>query len=189
MPDSIGGMIRAFIAIDVTAHPSLLPVLDHLGRMGRSVRVVDAAHLHLTLRFLGGVKESAIHRITDALRECIAGVRPFALQLVGLGVFPHAQRPTVVWVGCSASPELDELARRIAGLATALGFPPDRLPFRPHVTLARVSARPPSTLANLLRQHAATEFGVTTVQEVKLYRSDLTPQGPIYSVLARPPLW
>ena len=181
-------MIRTFIAIDVTAHQSLLSVLDQLGRMGRNVRAVDAAHLHLTLRFLGDVDESAIRRITDELRQCIAGVPPFALQLTGLGVFPHAQRPTVVWAGCSASAELDELARRIADLATALGFPPDRLPFRPHVTLARVSARPPSTLAILLRQHAATDFGVTPVQEVKLYRSDLTPQGPVYSILARPPL-
>jgi 2'-5' RNA ligase len=181
-------MIRTFIAIDVTAHQSLLSVLEQLSRMGRSMRVVDAAHLHLTLRFLGDVEDTAIRRITDELRQCISGVPPFPLQLFGLGVFPHAQRPTVVWAGCSASAELDELEQRIADLATALGFSPDRLPFRPHVTLARVSARPPSTLANLLRQHAGTDFGVTKVQEVKLYRSDLTPQGPIYSVLARPPL-
>lgn len=181
-------MIRAFIAIDVPVRPALQRVLSQLRPMGRSVRVVDASRLHITLRFLGDIEESAVALMADELQRRISSVSAFELQLIGIGAFPHSQRPSVVWAGCAPSEPLEELARHVAEGATKLGYPPDRQPFRAHATVARIKQRPPAALSELLKQHAETPLGELRVREIKLYRSDLTPQGPQYSVLARIPL-
>ena len=64
------------------------------------------------------------------------------------------------------------------------GFARENRPFVPHLTLARVKARPPESLRPLLSRHAKTEFGTATIDQVELIRSELGPDGSKYTVLA-----
>lgn len=181
-------MIRAFIAIDVPAAPSLTPVLAALARMGRAVRPVPEGALHITLKFLGDIDPVFVPRVTQAIEQAAHDSREFRLELRGLGAFPDAQRPNVIWVGCGEAPILTELARRLESELAAIGIPRETRAFHPHATLARVKARPPGELAALLNQHAATEFGDAAVHDIQLYQSELTPHGPHYTMLARIPI-
>lgn len=181
-------MIRAFIAIDVSATPPLKPVLTALSRMGRAVRPVPDGPLHITLKFLGDIDPAFVPQVTQAIEQAAQSSHEFTLELRGLGAFPDAQRPNVIWVGCGEAPILTELVQQIDAGLFAIGIPREARPFHPHATLARVKARPPQELAELLSKHTATVFGTAGVDEVKLYQSDLTPQGPRYTVLARVPL-
>jgi 2'-5' RNA ligase len=58
--------------------------------------------------------------------------------------------------------------------------------YTPHITLGRVRSNGPAQrLAAALDANAAWRGGQTDVREVLVMGSQLTPQGPVYSVLSR----
>jgi RNA 2',3'-cyclic 3'-phosphodiesterase len=113
-------------------------------------------------------------------------VHPFEARIRGLGAFPSAGRPRVVWAGVTeGASEMTALARRVDAALAALGFPRDERPFSPHVTLGRVR-RPGSNpaLTDALAGAAAREFGQIQVPTASLMRSELGPRGARYTELA-----
>jgi 2'-5' RNA ligase len=54
--------------------------------------------------------------------------------------------------------------------------------FKPHATLARVKSPHPSLLSILNRMHI-TSYGSCTISGIKLKKSTLLPQGPVYEDL------
>ncbi len=93
---------------------------------------------HLTLRFLGEVTPEQAARLPTLLRPVGASVPPFEIRLEGVGAFPSAERPRVVWVGVTTGREaLETLASRVRdALAPEFGAEPG--PFVGHLTLFRV---------------------------------------------------
>jgi 2'-5' RNA ligase len=58
--------------------------------------------------------------------------------------------------------------------------------YTPHLTLGRIkSDSPTDKLAPLLARHAGWTGGTTKVGEIHIMSSELTSQGPFYSVLSR----
>jgi len=184
MPDSI----RTFLAIKIPSLDPLRRVLKELAGMGRALKIVDADNLHVTLKFLGQTDIKLVPEVR-ALMERAAQVRASCeLSIAGLGVFPHAQRPNVVWAGLEGA---DTLASLTADLEAGLephGYPRESRPFLPHLTLARVKARPPDSLRALLSRHAKTPFGQAKIEHVEFIRSEPGPDGSRYTVLASAPL-
>ena len=117
--------MRAFVAIDVEPD--------------RAPDAAPCAPAHLTVQFLGDVSPEQLDAILPALREAAAGFPAFDLTLAGVGAFPSADRPRVVWVGATdGADRARALARCVAEALTPLGFPPDAGEFVPHQTLFRV---------------------------------------------------
>jgi RNA 2',3'-cyclic 3'-phosphodiesterase len=153
------------------------------------IRWVPAHQLHFTLKFLGEVPDDRIAAARDEAARAAAGVSPFDLALEGLGAFPAAGPPRVVWAGCGAGrEELVALAKAVeAAFAEAL-FSPEPRPFSPHLTLGRVKdpraiqARP---FRDALARGVAAKFGTIAAREIVLFRSDLSSAGPTYTALSR----
>jgi 2'-5' RNA ligase len=84
------------------------------------------------------------------------------------------------------------LQRSVDGAMAKLGFEAERKPFAGHLTLARL--REVCTADDYLRFARLIESAVGLpalpfeVNHVELMRSQLTPNGPVYSTLARFPL-
>lgn len=175
--------LRTFLAVSVPCPAPLARVLKQLTQMGPALKCSTPRGLHCTLKFLGPTAPQAVTGLSAALPAAVAGCRPFSAELLGVGAFPHDQRPTVVWAGLAA-PELADLQRRLDELAAGFGFAPEDRPFHPHVTLARVRHRPPPQLRELLQLHAATRWGSFEVTAVELLKSTPTPAGSRYDVLA-----
>lgn len=105
-----------------------------LRRWGRRLRWVDPASIHLTLVFLGETVDAA--PVVEALEGCHC--EPMDLMVGGLGVFPHPHRPSVLWTGVSEpTGALAGLQAAVAGALTPF-VEPERRPFEPHLTLARI---------------------------------------------------
>ena len=67
-----------------------------------------------------------------------------------------------------------------------LGYRMEDRKYTPHITLGRVkSDRPTQQLTAALQQHAAWQAGEQTVSEIHVMGSELTPDGPRYTVLGR----
>ena len=62
-----------------------------------------------------------------------------------------------------------------------LGFSPDKK-FKPHVTIFRVKNKIEG-MSSKLEKFSSYYFGKQTVSEIKLKKSELTPNGPIYTDL------
>jgi RNA 2',3'-cyclic 3'-phosphodiesterase len=150
---------------------------------------VREENLHVTLRFLGAVDEATLGRAREALDAAARATAPFTLVLGGLGGFPSARAPRVIWVGVATGAEaLAALHARVEAALAERGVPPEGRAFHAHVTLGRArEPRGAPALAPVLAA-GATELGEVPVDAIHLMRSDLHPAGARYSVLARVPL-
>ncbi len=151
----------------------------------RGVKTVEAENLHLTLKFLGEVPEEKIGEIGGALEE-IKSRGSFPVKLKGVGVFPKADYIRVIWVGVEKGrEEVEKLQKEVDNLLLPLNFKKDSR-FHSHFTLARVKKVNPEEkekLKKILEEYQAEEFGEFSVDSVKIMKSQLTPQGPIYSLV------
>lgn len=154
--------------------------LDHAGAVARWTR---PSQLHFTLRFLGEVSIAQVARVKLAARETAQGVTPFVITLRSLGAFPSMQRPQVVWIGVEEGRgALEALADRLDAALARHRFPPDRKPFRPHLTLARTKdMREWGDVVRALSQHKDVAVGSQQVDRMIVMESQLAPQGPIHT--------
>jgi RNA 2',3'-cyclic 3'-phosphodiesterase len=183
--------IRCFIAIEIPAaiRDGLARVIAHLKYKAPDVKWVDPDGIHLTLKFLGSVDRARIPEITDAIKDAAAGIEPLSLEVKNLGVFPGLNRVRVVWAGVEGDTgRLQELYKRLDTNLDILGFPPESRDFIAHLTLARVRENAtPSDQQELGRVISAAkppEVGTFTAGAVSLMRSQLSPQGAIYTKIA-----
>lgn len=175
--------MRLFVAIplptDVAVEASsALPDLPGLRR-------VRPEHLHITLAFLGAVAEERLDDVIAATRTAAAGQPPFTVTLEGVGRFPESGEPRIVWMGIvQGARESSNLAATLRRALTDRGLPFDGKPFRPHVTLARVTQDADRATARAI---AATTERLRApklrfdVDALIPFESVLSPKGPRYT--------
>ena len=153
--------------------------------VGLPVRWVPIENIHLSLKFLGDVSEKNIPVLQEIVLAEANSHTTFEISLGGFGVFPNALRPRVLWVGVEAPDELVNLQRRIDMETARLGYAPDQREFTPHLTFGRVSrnASPQQVrkVSDLLRSFNLGFLGASRIEEVCMFRSDLGPEGAVYS--------
>ncbi len=184
-------VIRAFIAVDLPVE--IQECLDHIvnslkqGMGNVPVRWVASQNIHLTLKFLGDVSLNNLEVLQEALHQEAANHKSMVISIGGVGAFPKIRSPRVIWVGVEAPPELEILQRGIDSQTTRIGYAPDRRPFSPHLTLGRVSrnASPQEVrkIGDVLTNQKVGFLGVARIRSVHLYRSDLRPDGAVYTRL------
>jgi 2'-5' RNA ligase len=176
-------MIRAFIAVEIdqAVVQSIVAATAELRRQIPDIRWISPANCHLTLKFLGAIDEGQIEPVGQALERELSPFPRFTINAKGLGVFPDATRPWVLWVGVEGKP-LAELAERIEKALAQLGFEREHRNFTPHLTIGRWRQfkRPNKNLRDALEKEKECEFGGSTVREVILFQSVLSPGGAVY---------
>jgi 2'-5' RNA ligase len=173
--------MRCFVAVDMST-PSVRRCLEALRDLGAPLRVVAPENLHVTLKFLGEIRDAQVSEVIEAMDKALEGSAPFEARLRGLGVFPSTRNMRVIWVGV-INDEMVRMQRSLDAELARLGFPREKR-FHPHLTLARVkSRRGLEKVREFLAQHADEDYGRVMVDRVELKKSVLTPKGPIYSCL------
>jgi len=186
--------IRSFIAVNIGLNALRAVAQEQsalrrkAGERGADVRWVAPQNLHLTLRFLGQVTEPMVAAIQDGLEPAAKNLAPFEVTAAGIGVFPDAQHPKVVWVGLRDDGAFVRLHAAVSEVLARMGFAPDDKPFRSHVTIGRVKGGDAEALAACLAEFPERAYGAFTVREIVCYRSDLHPSGADYHMLWRLPL-
>ncbi|MFZ1985490.1 MAG: RNA 2',3'-cyclic phosphodiesterase [Desulfatitalea sp.] len=181
--------MRAFIAFELPPEITRLAadLQAHLKRQGLKLRWVRPGNIHLTLRFLGEIPSAQTAAVAQAMRTAAQGGAPAQLSVQGMGVFPGLRKPRVVWIGLGGQTDgLGQTAVRLEAELALLGLPREERPFKAHLTLARIQ----TPVEARLLQGAIEVCGAFAPQpflaaEMVLFQSDLRPQGPIYTSLAR----
>jgi 2'-5' RNA ligase len=178
-------VIRTFIAVKISesSRHSLSELIGQLRESRADVKWVTPENAHLTLKFLGDVDEKKIDEIAGRVSAACQGTRPFKMSLTGLGAFPNARRPSVIWVGVDEGRDsLADLNEKIERELEKMGFERERRKFSPHLTIGRLRRQgQPGDLGDRLT--AEYGGGDSTVDRVFLMKSTLTPKGPVYEEL------
>jgi 2'-5' RNA ligase len=182
--------LRTFIAIDPgkPIRDRCLGLQETLARSGAEVNWVEEDNIHLTLLFLGEVEDRDLPALCQTVAECSAQHPGFTLSVESVGCFPNPRRPRVVWVGIgSGRAEVSALHDALEGPLLALGcYRREERSYTPHITLGRVKGvRPTDALAAALSRQAMWRGGETEIRELRVLSSELSPQGPTYTILSR----
>lgn len=185
-----GKRVRLFVALDLPA-----AVRAGIGAWSEreladpALRRTPEKSLHVTFAFLGHRDEAEVEPVAAAVRACSDAAAPL------LELLDPVQRPPRGRARIFALPVISAGAEQIQAavserLAEAGLYEPEKRPFWPHVTVARVrpEARGSKRTAAVERRPGALPealsepfFGV----RLTLYRSELKPTGARYAPLAQ----
>jgi len=184
-------LIRAFIAIalPIEIKSELESTIQKFKTQRvQGVRWVAVENIHLTLKFLGDTSPADLAQLTKILQAESTAHPSFSVEVSGIGAFPNPRRPRIIWVGLQAPVALSTLVASLESAARSIGVQPEERGFSPHLTLGRVKNDiSPVDLLNLsaaLNSINVESAGGFTVTQFTLFRSELRPQGPLYSILA-----
>jgi len=172
--------MRVFVAIEVNDQNVLNSIHQVQSKLNIKAKPVELHNMHFTVQFLGEISEEMVRKISDVLASL--EFSPFSISFVGIGVFPKPSFPRIVWVGTDEGiNELGKLAETIRSKLSHLGFNPDKK-FKPHVTIFRVKNKIEG-ISNKLEKFSSYPFGKQVISEIKFKKSELTPNGPVYTDL------
>ena len=172
--------MRAFVAIEVSDQTVLNSIHKIQGELNIKAKPVELHNMHFTVQFLGEVSEEMVGKISAVLSSLEFSA--FSISFASIGVFPKPNFPRVIWIGTNDGVnELEKLAEMIRSKLSQLGFSPDKK-FKPHVTIFRVKNKI-EDISSKLEKFSSYSFGKQVVSEIKLKKSELTPNGPIYTDL------
>jgi len=180
--------MRLFIALPLPAsvENSLAVIIDKLRNYGGKVNWVKHQNIHITIRFLGETDQELIPDIKKIMDHVSSKYNSYNLGIDRLGGFPNLNKPRVIWAGLKDDDQINIMARMVKEVEydiRELGFAPEEKRFRPHLTLGRIKV--PKGLEDLLetlRSYQLEPFPCK-LTKLRLYKSTLTPQGPIYECL------
>ena len=185
--------MRLFVAIDT--EPQVQGRIEHIQQQlkrdlnlsGKEVRWVRPEQIHLTLKFLGDVRDGMITQVCDVMTRTAAAHDGFDLRIQGLGVFGRPTR--VVWAGCQVPPELIKLQTRLENKFEQIGWDKENRPFAGHLTIARVKSTVSGRkLAEAVQAYPDEFLGAVSVDQLRLYESRLSRTGSKYNTVCMAPL-
>jgi 2'-5' RNA ligase len=145
---------------------------------------VKPENWHITLYFLGNQPISLINVLQQVIEESFFGVQSFNALINGIGVFPHERNAKVLWSGFDNLQPLVPAYFRMGELLKQHGITFSTLPFKPHLTLARIkSLDQTSSFESFLKSWQQSEFGHIKIDRIVLYQSVSSLQGPVYTPL------
>lgn len=182
--------MRCFIAIDIDENNRA--ALGDLQQQLKSevdikksdVKWVKPENIHLTLKFLGEIRDEQVVDICNIVKDVAGRHDSFELDIESVGHF-GGRSARILWVGSGKGREnLLQLQKDLEEQLASAGWPPEKRAFSGHLTLCRIkNSKAGIKLAQITEQYRDFKVGVMPADSVSVYQSELTPVGPIYTVL------
>ena len=182
---------RLFWAIDFPEELKELLLFKSLNDLN-PIRLLSKKNIHLTLLFLGELIENDFKKYIKKIDSLNLRLESnFKLSLKQVGVFPNVKYPKILWIGVEHFDEnlfilykqIFNFSKRI--LKKKLNISKHRK-FTPHITIGRFRQKcNTKILKEILEKYQHYEFGDFSVNNVLLFKSVLTPKGPIYDIIKK----
>lgn len=181
--------IRSFLAFELPPEirEKIGEVSTELQKLTLPIRWVKVTNIHLTIIFLGYVDEDKIDDIKEKVNLVVQRFSIFQTRLNGIGVFPNWRKPRVIWIGLGGEIErLSNLREELQTELKVLGFKPEKRPFAPHLTIGRFKGLldRDEELKSILDRYHDLSGDLQYLNELVLFKSDLKPDGPVYTKMA-----
>lgn len=172
--------MRLFLAIlfEEPVKDRLCEAMELIRRSTRTSRLTRRENLHLTLVFLGELREAG--KVREAMEEIRTG--SFPLEIRGLGRFQR-DGGDLYWAGIEPSLPLQNLYLELKNALAGKGIAVEDRPYRPHLTLARQAVEKPETPFYTLKNRL--EPVKTKAAAVSLMKSERIEGRLVYTELYR----
>ena len=144
-------------------------------------------NIHITLVFLGYVKDEELPEILKIVKEAVLRNKPFFINLKKICYGPTDKKPPrMVWAEGEKSKELAKLQGDLENALAEDGsrFEKEKRAFAPHITLGRLKSWEFKTLEPEERPEISEEISLSfEVNSIEIMESKLKPQGPDYFAL------
>jgi 2'-5' RNA ligase len=179
---------RLFVALDLPEEVRDAVIAWQGGFDDPGLRPIEPAQLHLTLVFLGYQPEREIDRIASLALDA-RGIRAPTVELEPDPVSVPRARPRLFALDAKAEGVKALQAGVSDRLEAARLYKPEKRPFWPHLTVARVrperrGARRPARILNPPEPLPNALLEPFFCRRIRLYRSYLRPQGAEYVPMA-----
>ena len=184
--------IRCFLAVEISdeVRKAAGQLMDRLRKGIQFTKArpawVRIENQHFTIVFLGNRSPEQVEQIKAVLADLPREIAPFRVAVGGLGVFPNERSPRVLWLGVREGTEaFSALYDKVIPRLRPVGFEPETRPYHPHLTLARIkSFRGAAEMMGVVRSHQNEPCGEFTASGLTFFRSQLHPDGAVYTPLA-----
>ena len=173
--------MRVFVSIEISNYE----VINSIKKFQKIIKIdakpTELKNLHFTLQFLGEVSEQIIDKIIQSLNTI--EFSKFDISLKGIGAFPKLKSPKIIWIGTDekSGKMMTELSKKVEKALEPLGFSSEK-PFKPHITVFRIKKKI-GDITKEMENHKNVNFGIQEITSIKLKKSELTLNGPVYSDL------
>ncbi|MFC2064354.1 RNA 2',3'-cyclic phosphodiesterase [Chloroflexota bacterium] len=156
------------------------------------IRWVEPSNYHLTLQFLADRSSKELDELAKSIQEKVTRINPFVISFLKLGTYPNFKKPRVVWVGIEGPHELPQINKIIEEVCCSHEIPHKKGDFSPHLTLGRINTKKAfpdlSKFVDELSSFSFDPIEPMVISEISIFKSELRPSGPLYTILNRIPL-
>jgi len=183
-PESI--LKRLFIAIKINPDKRFMDLYSKIkiGLSAEKIRWVRPENLHITLRFLGATNPELIPLISAQLARSFVTIKPFIVDLYGLGIFRSLYNPKVLWVGLKNPGDLISTKRTMDLHLRSVIHLEETESLNMHLTIGRMkSINKRDVWEEIINAYHNLNFMEFRVEKVILFESVLEKTGPVYNEL------
>lgn len=137
---------------------------------------------HITLKFLGDVKESKIDDIVEQLEIVAQENSEINLAFNRFGLFFRGNDPKILWAGFSYDDKLTELKNQIETALSGFGFPSEKRKYKPHITICRLKGFEDDGKIKTFSKYEFPKIDFRS-NSIELIESKLTSKGSEYKIL------
>ena len=172
--------IRCFIALTFPDEviKEIARVQELVGNKKFDGKLTELENLHLTLKFLGEIDEGKLEEVKKRLKKI--KFSEMSSSLGRMGLFSYRKNPRIVWVKINGK-DIIELQKKIDEGLKELFEIEER--FMSHLTIARVKFVKDKIGFNDHINGIGVKNIRFNVDNFKLIKSELRPQGPVYEVI------
>ncbi len=159
--------MRVFIAYDLPSR--IRKLIYDVAPKYDGIKYVKPENMHLTIKFLGEVDDHTVNIYKEKLNSL--RLKKLNARLTKVGFFPSEEFIRVIWIGVDANFDQNVLDTL------------DVSDFIPHITIGRSKRRLTSDeIESFKAINLNEEFEINTLT---IYKSELTPEGPNYTIIKR----
>lgn len=130
--------MRIFLAIEFTndIKEYLYKIQQIVVKDSTSGKFTHKENFHLTLKFIGEIKDNELSKLVKALDNTVLSQREFKMNFNNIGQFSKGNKK-IVWIGIEQNQFLDLLYSNLEVELEKQGYPKEYRKFVPHITLGR----------------------------------------------------
>jgi 2'-5' RNA ligase len=141
-------------------------------------------NLHITLKFIGEVSPEQYSHIETLLNNTNFNTGAMDLNITGCGKFGRGRDLNILWIGTDKNDTLEDMYNRMENTLEKAGIAKERREFKPHITAAR--NKKPFNFKSFFKkidENSEQFISGLKVTHFQVFKSQLTPEGPIYTIL------
>ena len=173
-------MIRLFVALKIPEYiiNEIIQIRNEISSEPKNLNWEKPEKLHLTIKFIGDVKENLVERISDSLLF-IENLNSIKLCFTNFGFFYRGDQPKILWLGLQNNDRIITLVENIENKLEPFGILKERRRFKPHLTLLRIKNKLDKNFINSFENFKLPSLNFVS-NEVSLIKSELSSDTSRY---------